>query len=212
MIGTRQLERLEARLELASSDTEPPIDERASRRNRRVLLGMLVGIVVAGALIDALIGALSHHHRHHEHHSGNVVIGVIAIVVGVLFLVVEFAVIARIYRRPRFRQLLQYSWARRRRTARSLRRGQPVSDQDMPVAEALLRAVRFTRWRLLSLVIVPVLFLLAGLTADDTARRWGYLAYMVFWLLLITLTIRQRLRMVANFQRLTGRQPSTTHK
>lgn len=96
-----------------ASATAEDIDEAAARRNQRAVLLFILAIAVIGVVTGLTIALLAPHHRTRSGHhlSGGQLAGVLAIVIPAIVLTVGVGlyVVLRVYRRPTYRRVLQYS-------------------------------------------------------------------------------------------------------
>jgi hypothetical protein len=185
--------------------TAPPapgtddIDEAAAQRSRRKLIAGFVGFYVLAGLAGFVVAAHSGH-RHTGHHRSAlgmvVVLAILAVVLAATLLVT-----LRIYRRPTYRRLMQYGWRRRWRVGQALRRGTPVATDDLPVASAIADMQRALWWLPVLYVVLPILWTINSISHHGFAR-WYYLALSVWFLAMIPLVIRQRRRIIRNYDRL----------
>jgi hypothetical protein len=175
------------------------IDEAAAQRSRRLMVTVLAGIVVVGFGLGILLAVLHPHRRGGHHHS---TVGII-VGLGIAALVLAAAVTwwLWVYRRPGYRRVMQYSWRRRRRVAKALRRGRPVPPQDLPVAAAITDLQRAQWWLPVLYGGLAVLWALDALTHRGFVR-WDALGLVVLYVAMLPVILWQRRRMLSTYDRL----------
>jgi hypothetical protein len=187
--------------------TAPPapgtddIDEAAAQRSRRLMVtGFAAFFALACGAGFAFAARSPHHAGHHHSLLGLLVaLGVLAIV-----LAVTVWVLLRIYRRPVYRGVMQYSASRRRRVAKALRRGDPVTTEDLPAAKAIVEVQRGLWWISAVYVIVPLDWVLMSLRQHGLFR-WIDLGVAALFLALLPVFVHQRRKMIRNYDRLKDR-------
>ncbi len=165
------------------------------------MLAILVAIVVVGFGAGILLAVLDPHRSAGHHHS---TVGRI-LGLSIAALVLAAAVIGCLlaFRRPGYRRVMQYGWRRRQRVVKALRRGQPLSAEDMPVAAAITDMQRKQWWWPLFYGVLVVIWALDALTRHGF-RRWDAVGLAVLYVVLLPVIIWQRRKMLRNYDRLKG--------
>jgi apolipoprotein N-acyltransferase len=164
----------------------------------------LVGVYALACAAGIVVAARSDHHKHNHHPLLGllVTLAVLAVVLAVtLFFVL------RIYRRPVYRRVTQYSASRRRRVAKALRRGNPVPGEDLPVAKAIVDVQRSLWWMYALFVIIPLDWVLMSLRRHGVVR-WVDVGFAALFLAMLPLVVWQRRKMIRNYERL--KRPATS--
>jgi hypothetical protein len=186
---------------------DPPqgqIDEDAARRaiRRRLIFGG-VGLLVA-VLVGNIAGLILVHRPGFVHHSFNTRAFVLSSAIVVTIIAVSIPWLRRLLHRPAYRRVMQYGDARNQRVFKDLVHGRPVSPEDMPVATALVDLSRRNRrWLMITLALMIVVFLLAGVLSDGFLR-WLYFGLGAFFVVALALAPRDQRRLIRNFERLSS--------
>lgn len=188
-------------------EPQQAIDEHAVRHNIRRFLIVYLILVLAGGLIGGLVGLAAGHHHHRAHHSAGAAGAVTALVVGVLALAVGLVSLYWVFHRRSYRRVMQYSWSRRRRVFRTLRKGKPLPAEDRPVADAMMYLNRNWRRNLLIAFPLIILFLLLDGAMHHGGARWFWIALAVGYVFLIPVARWQQHRIEANYHRLVRSDP-----
>ncbi len=109
-----------------SQDSEQPelIDHDAARRNGRRIVALVVAVMILSAAVGLAVSFT--HPRHNGHHHQGFV-GVLIVLAGLVLLAgITVPLLLHVYKRPNFARMLQFSWGRRRRVTKALRKGRPV--------------------------------------------------------------------------------------
>jgi hypothetical protein len=176
------------------------IDEDAARRSIRVTsIGMAAAILFFG-LAGVLIFTRVDHPPSGVHHGVAWTVEFFMAFVGILLTAVVLRVYL-LYRRPIALRVMQYGWRRRRRVGKDLRRGRPLSAEDLPVASALVDLARAERQRLalfFGLMVASLMF--DGLSQHGTLRwiAFGWAAYGPMYLPFL---LRQQRQMMRGYER-----------
>jgi heme exporter protein D len=181
----------------------------AATRARRLVLATTgsVGLfTVIGAMVGLLVASRHHRPGHHPSVAG----AVIAVAVVLVMLAVMSAVLLWVFNRPSYRTLFAFSWRRRARVAKALRTGRPISDDDVPVAAAIIGATRGQQWRHWIFPVLSVSWLLNAANHHGVLR-WLYLALVALAILAVwPLSVRQNRQMLGRTREVTDRQRQAT--
>lgn len=199
--GGRSIEPHQRDQQAASDATT--IDELAAQHERRLLTGFVLATTVVCLGVGLLIGMLQVRHRHS---TSGLILALAVIAAGVI---ATGTWATWLYRRPSYRQALQYHWRRRLRVAKTLRKGHPVAEQDLPVAAALVTLQRKLRWLPLIYLALAALWIISFLTGHGDAR-WFNLAGAVCYLLLLPALWRQRRNTITNYEHQIGAPDQST--
>jgi cytochrome bd-type quinol oxidase subunit 1 len=181
------------------------IDEPAARRSRRLTVTILACILAVSFAAGILLAALDPDHKARHHHSALGLI--VALGIGALALAVAVAWWLWVYRRPKYRRIMQYGWRRRRRVAKALRRGRPLPAEDLPVAAAITEVLRAQWWLPLLYGFLIVIWALDALTGRGF-QRWDAVGLAVLYLVLLPVFVWQRRKMIRNYDRLKSQGTS----
>jgi hypothetical protein len=108
---------------------------------------------------------------------------------------------AQFYRRRACWPVMQYGPMRRQRVMKELRRGRPLSAEDMPVATALVDKQRSRRrWLVPFWVLMAINWLLLGLS-DNGFMRWAFFGVTACWVAAIPLQLREQRQLIRNYER-----------
>jgi hypothetical protein len=134
---------------------------------------MLLGIVLlitAGAVAGILL-ARSRHHERSEHASAGPLIAIGTISAAMLAL--TGFILWKLLNRPEYQRVMRYNWRRRMRVAKALRREDSLSPDDVPVADAIVGAMRNQRWILWFQPVLIASWILMAVMRHGTGR-WLY--------------------------------------
>jgi hypothetical protein len=177
------------------------IDEPAARRSiRATLISMgtagflyaLVGVIIVLQVVHRPVGM---------HHGAPA--WVVAFFLGAvgIILVGSMLWVRRLYGRPIYRRVIQYTRRRRRLVMKNLLHGEQLSAQDMPVAAALLDLQRGqARWLMVFFAVAPFLFIFYGLF-NHGLSRWVFFGFAIFSVVYVAFYLDQRRKFIRNYQR-----------
>jgi hypothetical protein len=176
------------------------IDENAARRSIRVTaIGMAAAILFFG-LAGVLIFTRVDHLPAGVHHGVAWMVEFFLAFVGILLTAMVLRVYL-LYRQPISLRVMQYGWRRRRRVRKDLRRGRPLSAEDLPVASALVDLARAERQRL----VLFSGFMVASLMLDGYSQhgtlRWIAFGLAASWPMYLPFLLRQQRQMMRGYER-----------
>ena len=177
------------------------IDEPAARRSIRATLIIMGAAGFLYALVGVIIVLQVVHRPVGVHHGAPA--WVVALFLGVvgIILVGSMLWVRRLYGRPIYRRVIQYTRRRRRLVMKNLLRGEQLSAQDMPVAAALLDLQRGQgRWLMVFFVVAPFLFIFYGLT-NHGLSQWIFFGFAIFSVVYVPVYLGQRRKFIRNYER-----------
>lgn len=177
--------------ELSKSPAGEPsdIDDTAVKRNMRLLAGVIVGLGVLAFAAGVIVAALNPHHHGHGHRSVPGAVAGVSVVV--LVVVVEVIWLRRMFGTSVYRRVMQYSWGRRRRVGKALRRGRRVPEQDWPVATSIVAVTRKQAWTIWVMPPAVALWAVQAFTHHGFVR-WFFIAAAIFGVVAMPFWVKQR--------------------
>jgi heme A synthase len=172
------------------------VERRRVRRYSNTVIAVILGISALGLITGLVMGR---HHRDRDAESAALVASVVLLAVGVII----GLTIRVLYAKPRYSDLLRQPWGQRRRVGKALRKGDPISDEDMPSAAALVALMRRQWW--LPWVYTASALLWGVQAAAESHERRLHLVTAVLWALAVVTTIHSRRRILRNWDRLPNR-------
>lgn len=173
---------------------DPKIDNHAARRNTGRMVGLVAAVVVTVEIGVVLVAPGAPGGRPRYLPASIIII----IIVGSCVVLSASAVV--MYRRPSWRAVMQYGWRRRSRVGKALRRGRPITEQDWPVATAMMHLVHRQRWLPYFYSGVIVLWVINGLSAHGL-QRWSGLGLAGLFVVLTPYSLWQRRRLLTNYNK-----------
>jgi MFS family permease len=180
-------------------DAGPDVARRRTRRwVASVLLGSLV-LAAGGAVLGFVVGA--RHHRPGHHISWGALIAVVTVCAAVL--AATGLVLWKLLNRPAYQRVMQYHWRRRMRVAKALRRGDPISPEDLDVADAVVGVMRKDRLMFWYAPVLITSFILIAFMRHG-AIRWLYASYGLVTAPALVYAVRVRRRTIRNWDALSN--------
>jgi hypothetical protein len=180
----------------------------AARRTRRWRVGVSLGILVLATVgaVTAFVAGLSHRPGHHI--PWGALVAVLAALV--LLLGATGLVLWQLLNQPAYQRVGQYHWRRRNRVAKALRRGDPISPEDLAVADALVGVMRKQRVFLWFQPVLIASWILMAF-ARHGLGRWLYAGLALAMGVALVYAVRVQRRILRNWDaRSTGR-PGIPH-
>ena len=172
-----------------------------ARRRSRSWTRSVAGIFAVILLVAVTIGLFVPGPQGHPRDTAGAVIAIFALAV-ILGLSLWFT--AWTYRQRSFQQLFQFPGRRRRLVTRRLRRGRPLSDDDLPVAAAMVNSMQ-RAWWLNWVPLIPALNFALQIGKDHGTSRWFDVGFLLFIAAATVLGTRQRRRVFRNWDRVAPR-------
>jgi hypothetical protein len=170
---------------------------------------LLSCLLVALPVVVAL-AAGSHHRRSGHHHSVGPFIALGAAIL--LTLGSSVVLLWYLFNRPAYQRLMQYSMRRRNRVAKALRRGKPISPEDLDVADAVVDSMRKQRVFLWFQPVLIASWILMAI-ARHGVGRWLYAGLAVVSIPALAYGVRMRQRVMRTWEtastRSSGKSPDT---
>lgn len=169
----------------------------ARRRTRRLLVGTLGSACIA-LTVPLVVGFIvgSRHHRAGHQASPGVLIAALAAVAVVL--VATGLILWRLLSRPDYQRVMQYNWRRRMRVAKALRRADPLSPDDVPVADAVVGAMRNQQWIFWFQPVLIASWIVIAFMRHGFGR-WLYAGFALVMIPAVAYSVRVQRRTIRNW-------------
>ena len=180
-----------------------PDPEVARRRTGRWLVGVLLGTFLLGAAggVAGFVAGLRNP-RSDNHFSFGALIALLTALA--LILVAAGLVLWQLLNLPYYQRVRQYHWRRRMRVAKALRRGDPISPDDLAVADAVVAAMRKQRLVFWTQPLLIASWILIAFTRHGFGR-WLYVCLALVLSSALVYAVRVHRRSLRNWDALSNR-------
>lgn len=109
--------------------------------------------------------------------------------------VVTGLILWKMLNRPEYQQVMRYPWRRRMRVSKALRRRNPISPDDVPVADAIVGAMRNQQWIFWLQPVLIASWILSALNRHGPVR-WLSAGFALVLALAWLYTLRMQRRVI----------------